>query len=152
LENNHHIKLYNLRGSISTFKIIPMTMGEGKTWNYIFVAWISKNDVKQLSETPIKNHLLYSKIDEIYYQDRYEYIGLKTRNKRRDSVEFGGKLDAWYRNLPQLAKPKTRTMKFFIVLVLGLAKRCNSGVASPTSVVGVPPNIMRQKHKYLIIN
>ena len=30
LENNHYIKLYNLRESNSTFKIIPMTMGEGK--------------------------------------------------------------------------------------------------------------------------
>jgi hypothetical protein len=79
-------------------------MGEGKTWYYIFVAWISKNDVKQLSETLIKNHFLYAKIDEIYYQDRYGYIGLKTRNKRRDKVEFGGKLYAWYRNLCQLAK------------------------------------------------
>ena len=104
LENNHYIKLYGLRESISTFKIVPMTMGEGKTWYYTFVAWISKNDVKQLSEVPIKNHFLYSKIDEIYYQDRYGYIGLKTRNKRRDSVEFGGKLNVWYRNLHQLAK------------------------------------------------
>jgi hypothetical protein len=104
LENNHHIKLYSLRESISTFKIVPMTMGEGKTWYFTFVAWISKNDVKQLSETPIRNHFLYSKIDEIYYQDRYGYIGLKTRNKCRDSVEFGGKLNAWHRNLRQLAK------------------------------------------------
>jgi hypothetical protein len=72
-------------------------MGEGKTWYYTFVAWISKNDVKQLSEMPIKNHFPYSKIDEIYYQDRYGY-------KRRDSVEFGGKLNAWYRNLRLLAK------------------------------------------------
>lgn len=104
LENNHHIKLYSLRESISTFKIVPFTFGEGKTWYYSFVAWISKNDVKQLSETQIKNHALYSKIDEIYYQDRYGYIGLKTRNKRRDSVEFGGKLNVWYRNIRQLAK------------------------------------------------
>jgi hypothetical protein len=104
LENHHHIKLYSLRESISTFKIVPITMGEGKTWYYAFVAWISKNDVKQLSEMPIKNHFPYSKIDEIYYQDRYGYIGLKTRNKRRDSVEFGGKLNAWYRNLRLLAK------------------------------------------------
>jgi hypothetical protein len=104
LGNNHKIRLYSLRESISTFKIVPMTMGEGKTWHFTFVAWISKNDVKQLSEMPIKSHFLYSKIDEVYYQDRYGYIGLKTRNKRRDSVEFGGKLNVWYRNLRQLAK------------------------------------------------
>jgi hypothetical protein len=59
LENSQHIKLYSLRESISTFKIVPMTLGEGKTWYYTFVAWISKNDVKQLSETPIKSHFLY---------------------------------------------------------------------------------------------
>lgn len=100
LENNHYIKLYNLRESNSTFKIIPMTMGEGKTWYYTFVAWISKEDMRQLSEIPIKNHILYAKIDEIYYQDRYGYIGLKTRNKFRDKVEFGGK----YRNIRQLAR------------------------------------------------
>lgn len=104
LENNRHVKLNSLRESISTFKIVPMTMGEGKTWHYTFVAWISKDDVKQLSETLIKNHFLYSKIDEIYYQDRYGYIGLKTRNKHRNKIEFGGKLNAWHRNLRQLAK------------------------------------------------
>ncbi len=104
LENNHHIKLYSLRESIATFKIVPITMGEGKTWYFNFVAWISKNNVKQLSETPINNHLLYSKIDEIYYQDRYGYIGLKTRNKQRDKVEVGGKINGWNRNLRQLAK------------------------------------------------
>ena len=100
LENNHQIKLHSLRESNSTFKIVPMTMGEGKTWYYTFVAWISKDDVKQLSEIPIKNHILYAKIYEIYYQDRYGYIGLKTRNRRRDKVEFGGN----YRNIRQLAK------------------------------------------------
>jgi hypothetical protein len=104
LENNHHIKLYSLREGISTSKVVPMTMGEGKTWYFTFVAWISKNDVKQLSETPIKSHILYSKIDEIYYQDRYGYIGLKTRNKQRDKVEVGGKLNGWNRNLRQLAQ------------------------------------------------
>lgn len=104
LENSYHIKLYSLRESISTSKIVPFTMGEGKTWYFNFVAWISKDDVKQLSETSIKNHLLYSKIDEIYYQDRYGYIGLKTRNKQRDKVDVGSKINGWNRDLRQLAK------------------------------------------------
>lgn len=100
LENSHQIKLYSLRESIATSKIIPMTLGGLDIWYYTFVAWISKDEVKQLSEIPIKNHILYAKIDEIYYQDRYGYIGLKARNKRRDKVEFGGK----YRNIRQLAR------------------------------------------------
>ena len=34
LENNHRIKLYSLRENIATSKIVPFTMGEGKTWYF----------------------------------------------------------------------------------------------------------------------
>lgn len=103
LKNGHSFKLYSLRESISTFKTPAIALGE-KIWYYTFVAYISKNDVRKLSEIPTKRCFLYSKIDEIYHQDRYDYITLKARNKQRDKAEFGsGKLNAWNRNLRQLA-------------------------------------------------
>lgn len=86
LKNKHKIKVINVRQNVSRRESYNLIFVDIPLYPTTFIGWISKNDVKELSQNNIKKILVYATINEDLSQKKKS----KMKKKYQNYAEING--------------------------------------------------------------